>query len=102
MDALKSRLILWTGRRNKNPFQIRGNAHIRYIKECRRVQLERKLVRRLLRPLFLEESHVNWVIRYLGMGTIYFTQYAKAKAMIQIPRLIQSDTAEEKLPGKNL
>jgi len=95
MDSLRSRLAMWTATRNKGPFVMRGNGHIRHTKECRRAQIERKLVRRLLRPLFPEDVHVGWVLCYLGMGAVRFTEKRRADGIIRIPRPINSRPATD-------
>ena len=77
MEAFLNRLTVWNEERKKDKAISRGKAHLIDIKECKRIQLERKWLRRLLSPLFQEVAHREMVLRYLGMGTIYLTPQAK-------------------------
>ena len=77
MDAFLNRLTVWNEERNKDLKINRGVAHLADLKNCKRVQLERKWLRRLLAPLFQEVAHSEMVIRYLGMGGVYLTPQAK-------------------------
>ncbi len=72
-----NRLTAWNEERNKDLKINRGVTHLTDLKDCKRAQLERKWLRRLLAPLFQEVGHREIVIRYLGMGAIYLTPQAK-------------------------
>jgi hypothetical protein len=77
MDAFLNRLTVWNEERNKDLKINRGIIHLADLKDCKRIQLERKWLRRLLAPLFQEVAHREMVIRYLGMGAIYLTPQTK-------------------------
>ena len=77
MDSFMDRLTAWNGARCKDPNIFRGATHLTDLKDCKRAQLERKWLRRLLSHLFQEVGHSEMVMRYLGMGAIYLTPQAK-------------------------
>ena len=77
MDAFLNRLTTWNEERNKAKYVVKAKTHIYHVKECKRIQLERRWLRRLVNQLLPEPAHTEMVIRYLGMGAIYLTPQAK-------------------------